>query len=84
MTNEELQEELIEVQRQMLLMRNLVKPLGFYQVYFEELPRHRTKQEAFNSVNDIYFELFGEFKYENYESFRVTVYRMISKDKKQK
>lgn len=45
-------------------------PLGFYRYYFNELPFQKTNTECFNHVNEIYFELFGEYRYEDYDSFR--------------
>lgn len=54
-------------------------PFGFFQYYFYELPHHRTKIEAFNHVNELYFDLFGEYRYEDYNSFRL----IFSKNQKQ-
>lgn len=43
---------------------------GFYQYYFEELKYYKTEVECFNTVNDLYFKYFGEYKYSSYNSFR--------------
>lgn len=43
---------------------------GFFLRYFYYLPKSRTSIEAFNSTNDEYFDLFGEFKYSCMRSFR--------------
>lgn len=45
-------------------------PHGFYKYYFDDLPNHPTKVECFNHVNEIYFALYGEYRYEDYNSFR--------------
>ena len=55
------------------LMKKLGTREGFYQYYFEQLPLHRTQTECFNHCNDTYFELYGEYKYESYNSFRQLV-----------
>jgi len=43
---------------------------GFFQYYFAELPHHLTQTAAFNHVNTLYYELFGEYRYESYDAFR--------------
>ena len=43
--------------------------LGFYQYYFNDLKYHRTQYECFNHVNTMYFEIYGEYRYETYQSF---------------
>lgn len=53
---------------------------GFFQYYFAELPLHPTNTDAFNHVNTLYFELFGEYRYESYDTFR-TVYARHLKNK---
>ena len=45
-------------------------PDGFYIYYFNELPFHRNQNECFNHVNNLYLELFGEYRYSSYDSFR--------------
>lgn len=55
------------------LLKQLGTREGFYQYYFEQLPKHRTNVECFNHCNDKHFDLFGEYKYESYNSFRKLV-----------
>lgn len=52
-------------------------PLGFYRYYFDELPHHNTKIEAFNHVNQLYFDLYGEYRYEDHISFRIVYNRHL-------
>lgn len=47
-------------------------PLGFYRYYFNNLEYHRTQTDCFNHVNELYHQLFGEYRYESYKSFRRT------------
>jgi len=62
--------EVKELQREIKLLRLLGTRQGFFQYYFEELPRHRTNVECFIEINEKHFDLFGEYRYETYDSFR--------------
>ena len=62
--------ELDELQKENNLLKQLGTRQGFFQYYFEQLPKHRTYVECFNFVNEKYFDLFGEHKYEDHNSFR--------------
>lgn len=77
MSTPEIQLQIKEMRIKVELMRSLATRSGFFKHYFKELgrkenntPVHRTNVECFNHVNDTYFELFGEEKYSNYNSFR--------------
>lgn len=59
-----------EQQQEMELMRQLASVSGFIQAYWNMLPGSRTNIEAFNVVNDRYFGLFGDYKYNDWNSFR--------------
>ena len=56
-------------------MKKLGTREGFYQHYFDQLPKHPTQIECFNHCNDQYLDLYGEYKYESYDSFRITLSR---------
>ena len=58
-----------EQQEQMKIMRKLATSQGFYEYYFSQLPKHKTNTDCFDDVNDLYFTLFGEYKYSSYASF---------------
>lgn len=62
--------QLEELQRENKLLKSLGTTQGFFQYYFEQLPAHRNMVECFNAVNDKHFDLFGEWRYETYHSFR--------------
>lgn len=68
--NETIRTELEKIHEENQLMRKLGTKLGFFQHYFDNLKRHRTQNECFNEVNELYFDLFGEWRYDNYDSFR--------------
>jgi len=59
-----------ELQYENNLLRKLGTRQGFFQHYFEQLPKHRTMPECFNAINDTYCDLFGEWRFESYYSFR--------------
>lgn len=61
-----------ELQKENKLMRQLATPTGFYEYYFKQLKHHQTNMECFNHVNDLYFEIFGEYRYSSYYSFART------------
>lgn len=56
--------------QQVNLMRQLYSAAGFFKYYFEQLPKHPTQIEAFNYVNDLHLDLFGQYRYSDYDSFR--------------
>ncbi len=43
---------------------------GFYQYYFDSLPYHKNQTETFNNANDIYYSIFGQYKFTDADSFR--------------
>lgn len=42
---------------------------GFMKAYFDYLPKTRTYNEAFDTLNEEYFEHFGEYRYSSWKSF---------------
>lgn len=52
---------------------------AYFLRYFEKLPKSRTTIEAFNHVNDEFFDLFGEYKYSCIRSFRNSLKRHLEK-----
>lgn len=54
---------------------------GFIELYFEALknPDCRTRPEAFNQVNERFFDLVGEYRYTTWDSFRVQLSRELKK-----
>lgn len=60
----------VKAYKSLELHRAIGSKYGFFKVYFEQLKYHKTNADAFNCVNDIYCELFGEYRYDNFESFK--------------
>jgi hypothetical protein len=71
-----LQRKVSELQQQTEIMRQLGTMDGFFQAFYNLLKNNasRTHPEAFNLVNDQYFEIWGEYRYSDYESFRRAKY----------
>lgn len=65
--------ENIELKKTIELMRQLSYGSGFYKYFFENIDKHKNRQECFNAVNELYYELFGEYKFSDYSSFRASV-----------
>lgn len=51
------------------LMRKLGTAPGFFAYYYDQLPKHKTRIETFNHVNETYFELFGQYRFSSHSSF---------------
>lgn len=47
----------------------LNKVSDFVTLFYMELPTARTKTEAFNKYNDIYFDYYGDYRFANYQNF---------------
>ena len=43
---------------------------GFVEYYFNVLGRFKTQKAAFDLCNELYFMLFGEYRYSDFRSFR--------------
>jgi len=51
-------------------MRKISTRKGFYNEYFNELKMAKTNKEAFNTVNERFYTLFGKYRYSDYASFK--------------
>lgn len=70
MQREQLLQQLAELENQNNLMRQLATPKGFYDYWFKNLPKFRTRNECFLYVNDLFYDFFGEYRYSTYNSFQ--------------
>jgi hypothetical protein len=71
-----------ELQANFNFLRACATQEGFFKLYFNALPAHRTQVECFNHLNDRYFDLVGEYRYSGYETFKVLMGR-YRKNKKE-
>lgn len=62
--------EIAKLKQQNEKMKKLASRTGFFQMYFLECKNHNTNKEAFDFVNEEYFELFGQYRYADYSSFK--------------
>jgi len=70
-------EQLKELHDENKLMRTLGTRDGFFKYFFKQLGiridgklKHRTDYECFNAINEKYYDLYGEYRYSSYNSFR--------------
>lgn len=61
--------EIQKLQQQNQLLKQLGTTVGFYQYYFNQLKHHKTNVECFNAVNELHFDLFGEYRYSSWATF---------------
>lgn len=59
-----------KLEKENKIMRKISTRLGFYKYYFELLKTSKTKIEAFNKTNDLFFSLFGKYRYCNFLEFQ--------------
>ena len=52
------------------LMKILGTNSGFFKYYFDMLPKFKSQTQCFNAVNLLYYKLWGEYRYSDYNSFR--------------
>lgn len=70
--------QLQKLEEKIQLMKQLRTTDGFIQFFFKEINNYKNRRECFDAVNELFFELYGEYRYSDYASFRV----MISKPQK--
>jgi hypothetical protein len=63
-----------KLEKTITLMVQLSTINGFYQNYFEKLRNAKSNIEAFNQTNDMYFSLFGKYRYSDHDSFKKTIH----------
>ena len=62
--------EINQLEAKIELMKQLSTTTGFFKMYFLECKDARTNQEAFNKVNELYYNLFNKYRYADYASFK--------------
>ncbi len=59
-----------KIEKQNEQMRELSTRKGFYAAYFVALKTAKSNKEAFDNVNETYHELFGNYRYSDWNSFK--------------
>lgn len=62
----------------------LSKPQAFFITFFNNLANANSKIECFNKLNELHFEIYQEYMYSDYNSFRVVFTRYLNKKPKYK
>lgn len=67
--------ELNRINRNFEMLRKIVTTEGFRQTWFEMLPNYKSGPEAFNALNEIYFNLTNphKYRYSSYNAFLVVL-----------
>ncbi len=50
-------------------LKKAVTKEGFIELYFADLPQKKTCLECFNQLNEKYYQITGEYRYSNFNSF---------------
>lgn len=66
-----LEYELKQLRAKYEIARTIVTPEGFYQTWFDSLPKYRSGAAAFNALNELHYNTVfpPNFKYSSYECF---------------
>jgi len=51
-------------------MRQLATRTGFFDYYFSECKNHKSNHAAFDAVNELFFDFFGEYRYSDFNVFK--------------
>ena len=54
---------------QQLIVMKMRTTQGFVELHWFQMPHHRTAIEAFNMLNDMYFDYYGENRFSTYNTF---------------
>lgn len=74
--------EIEKLRRENELMKQIGTRKGFFDYYFKQLPLAAKNIDAFETTNNLYFDLFGRFMYPNHEAFRVALHRYYKNTEK--
>lgn len=69
-------------QRNQVLLA-ISKPSAFFTTFYNQLPFARTNIECFNKLNDLHFDIWGQYMYSSYNSFQI-VYKKHTTSKSRK
>lgn len=60
-----------KIEKENELFRKLSSTDGFYQEYYKMLSNAKSNKIAFDELNELYFELFGKYRYSDFNTFKV-------------
>lgn len=73
---------LLTPSQKFILAQKLGTVKGFYMFYFDKLPYYSTQTDCFNALNLLHYNIFNEYKYEDYNSFRRSLKYHLNKNKR--
>jgi hypothetical protein len=59
-----------KIEKENEIMRSLSTRQGFYNEFFKELKTAASNKAAFEKVNELYHNLFGQYRYSDWNSFK--------------
>lgn len=59
-----------KIERENKLMRKFASVKGFYDEYYAEVSKVSSNKEAFDNVNELYYSVYGKYRYSDYNSFK--------------
>lgn len=72
-----LQVENEKLRKENEIMRQIASTDGFYEFYFQQISKYKSRIDAFNYVNELYSNYFGVKRYSNYCSFKNIINRKL-------
>lgn len=72
-----IEQEIDRLRKENQLLKQLGTRQGFFTYYFSRLPFYNLNKDCFVAVNKKYKELYGENRYEDYDSFRKVLNRTL-------
>lgn len=73
-----MQLQVTSLEQKIELMRKLRTFDGFHSYFFSQIDKFKNRKECFDYCNQLFFDLFGEYRYSEYVYFR----KAISKNRK--
>ncbi|MFD0763000.1 hypothetical protein ACFQZW_12990 [Lutibacter aestuarii] len=62
--------EYLKLATEFNLLKKLVTVKGFHNEWFNSLPKFKTREEAFDYLNETYYQLVGVQRYSSYKAFQ--------------
>ncbi|MFH6966470.1 hypothetical protein [Flavobacterium sp. FlaQc-28] len=59
-----------KIEKQLELFKKLSSTSGFYKEYYKMLATAKSNKAAFDDLNEMYFELFGKYRFSDWNSFK--------------
>jgi hypothetical protein len=74
--------EVEKLRAENVMIAKLITVAGFFELYFAECKKDISRQDAFDTVNELHLKLLGYYKYSSYEYFKQVQNRYYKNQKK--